>query len=178
MAIHIHIQKVTPSSHSLSGSPHIPVGRGGSSVLDSSANHNLPHLAPFLGASATVARLPELHMPALQMPRMEMSSGEAIVQLDLQWNLLMAGGTNTSAVSEHLLIQYVMQLLVSLHLVISQLMIQMNRGHRTGLVLRRQEGDGLLDIKHLRRHSASSMKVWGWLGGMERLFSGSSEIEI
>lgn len=83
MTIHIHIQKVTPSSNSLSGSPHTSMGRGSSSALDSSANHKLPNLAPFLGASAMVQRLPELHMPALQMPRMETSSGEAIVQLGL-----------------------------------------------------------------------------------------------
>lgn len=87
----------------------------------------------------------------------------------------MARGTNAEAVSQHLLIQYVMQLPVSLHLFISQFMTQMNRGHLTGLVVCRQEGDGLLDIKCLRSHTTPSMKDWGSLGGKEGLFSGSSE---
>lgn len=46
---------------------------------------------------------------------------------------------NTWAVSQHLLIQYVMQLSALLHLFISQLMIQMDRDLLWGLVLGRQK---------------------------------------
>lgn len=54
---------------------------------------------------------------------------------DPWWNLLMAGGTTLG----HFLIQYVMQLSVSLHLFISHLVIQMDRGLLQGLVLGRQK---------------------------------------
>lgn len=60
---------VTPSRNSLSVSPHKWAGRGVSSVLEQSANHNLPNLASFLEASAMVQSLMVLRTPALQTSR-------------------------------------------------------------------------------------------------------------
>lgn len=81
---------------------------------------------------------------------------------------------NAWAVSQHLLIQYVMQLPVPLHLFISQLMIQMDRGLLRGLVLGRQKE--MFCLTSVSEETKLSVhEGLGFLGGKEGLFSGSSE---
>lgn len=79
----------------------------------------------------------------MQTSGIEPSSGEAIEQLDLWWNLLMAGGILGQY---HNISWYRMQLSISLHLFFSQLMIQRDRGLLQGMVQGKTEGDVLLDI--------------------------------